>query len=645
MADIKYTELVKSAGKDDLARSISKVIVGRTDDAAKHLDDIEDVYKKTPDNTYSKKKQKPKSTKITSDYVRKADTPKAKLEKKYNVTPDTAPKTPEGRYNPFGTEATKAVEGGKKELDSAVKKTAPKTDYRELDAVEKATKTTKDALKKSVDRTVEHAKNTDFGKAKKTLPYIGGASLLVLAEEGIRRNMATKENKELSEDVFFQADKLRLSDIPMLSDPYYQGTRNAREAKAWVLSSPDDKEARRRLAELAEADEFMRKLPQDKLVDTYLAYKDPKRSMPVSYRMALNFYTMQPKQYVDSADIDVPLVPRPYIRDIMLGKGMNLTQDDYTDDELENQVAEIAERDKAEAKEIAKNIRSGKYDASGDEPIGYYESGRGKPTYGSVLDLVRSKPDTLMEKLDIEPTGSTMPEHMSTKLDYRDALRVAERRRKEQEENKGKFSPARPVGIEPEIKAETAEVESSNVPSTQKEQDGVHTYPSGWVSDDIAERNYRINEQKGAIEATKKSLEGLSDKDLRTAYEKADSDTMAAVKSKNTLAYTKAMDKQRAVEDFIRNQGKEYLLDPHYEYKTKPKTQRPVLKKYPKSGIQATDILVASGVGTGAGLAAYGMAGFIPQIHKRKLLRALIGLAFGAGAGLGTYHLITKNSK
>ena len=49
-------------------------------------------------------------------------------------------------------------------------------------------------------------------------------------------------------------------------------------------------------------------------------------------------------------------------------------------------------------------------------------------------------------------------------------------------------------------------------------------------------------------------------------------------------------------------------------------------------------------IGTGAvtGLSTYGLLGFAPPLAKRRLLRAIIGMTVGTGAGIGTHMLLKK---
>lgn len=55
--------------------------------------------------------------------------------------------------------------------------------------------------------------------------------------------------------------------------------------------------------------------------------------------------------------------------------------------------------------------------------------------------------------------------------------------------------------------------------------------------------------------------------------------------------------------------------------------------------------LAAAGTGAVAGLTTYGMLGFMPSLAKRRLLRAIIGLTVGTGAGAGAYMLLNKENK
>ena len=48
------------------------------------------------------------------------------------------------------------------------------------------------------------------------------------------------------------------------------------------------------------------------------------------------------------------------------------------------------------------------------------------------------------------------------------------------------------------------------------------------------------------------------------------------------------------------------------------------------------------GVGTAAGVGAYLLAGAVPKVKNNKLLRALIGLGVGTGAGALTDVLSNK---
>lgn len=52
---------------------------------------------------------------------------------------------------------------------------------------------------------------------------------------------------------------------------------------------------------------------------------------------------------------------------------------------------------------------------------------------------------------------------------------------------------------------------------------------------------------------------------------------------------------------------------------------------------------IAGGVaGTGAGLTAYALSEFVPQLKRQRAIRLLIGALTGAGVGIGTKFIVGK---